>query len=70
MTARIASGRDVWVGKRRSKMLCDRASGLADVAALERFDDREMALERMQSGFARTKDLELRTLGHFDHACE
>jgi hypothetical protein len=51
-------------------VLGDRSSGLAHVAALERFDDREVALERVQSGFAGAKDLELRACSHLDHACE
>jgi hypothetical protein len=62
--------RYVWVRKRRSEVLRDCARGLADVAALERFDYRQMPLERVQSGFAGAKDLELGAFGHLDHACE
>jgi hypothetical protein len=49
-------------------MLRNCPGGLADVAALERFDDRQMALERVQSGLAGAENLELGAFGDFDHA--
>jgi hypothetical protein len=46
----------------------DFACGVADVAALECFDHRQVPLERLQSGSA--KDLKLGAFGNLDHACE
>ena len=49
-------------------MFGDCVGGLADVASLERFDDRHMHVQGVQSGGA--KNLKLGAFGRLDHACE